>query len=59
MRAFPLDFFARFFLNHGVLDVTNRPQWYVIQGGSRAYIEPLTRSFSDKIRLATPVEKVS
>jgi len=59
MRAFPLDFFARFFLNHGLLDVTNRPQWYVIEGGSRAYIEPLTRSFSDKIRLATPVEKVS
>ncbi|MGR5542562.1 FAD-dependent oxidoreductase, partial [Vibrio campbellii] len=34
MRAFPLSFFFRFFLNHGLLDVTNRPQWYVIEGGS-------------------------
>ncbi|NOH23573.1 NAD(P)/FAD-dependent oxidoreductase [Vibrio europaeus] len=58
MRAFPLPFFARFFLNHGLLDVTNRPQWYVINGGSRAYIKPLTRGFADKIRLNTPVESV-
>ena len=59
MRAFPLEFFARFFLNHGLLDVTNRPQWYVVEGGSRAYIEPLTANFKDKIRLSTPVEKVT
>ncbi|KOO05390.1 NAD(P)/FAD-dependent oxidoreductase [Vibrio nereis] len=58
MRSFPLSFFARFFLNHGLLDVTNRPQWYVIEGGSKLYIEPLTRDFSDKIKLSTPVESV-
>ncbi|MBN8115127.1 FAD-dependent oxidoreductase, partial [Vibrio vulnificus] len=45
MRAFPLTFFLRFFLNHGLLDITDRPQWYVIEGGSRAYIEPLTKGF--------------
>jgi predicted NAD/FAD-binding protein len=59
MRAFPLSFFARFFLNHGLLDVTNRPQWYVVEGGSRAYIEPLTQGFKDKIRLNSPVTSVS
>ncbi|MEH0758151.1 NAD(P)/FAD-dependent oxidoreductase [Vibrio sp. 16] len=59
MRAFPLDFFARFFLNHGLLDVTNRPQWYVIEGGSRAYVEPLISGFKDRIRLSTPVESVT
>lgn len=59
MRAFPLGFFARFFLNHGLLDITNRPQWYVIEGGSRAYIEPLTQQFKDKIMLSTPVERVT
>ncbi|PFG55889.1 putative NAD/FAD-binding protein [Vibrio sp. ES.051] len=58
MRAFPLMFFLRFFLNHGLLDVTNRPQWYVIKGGSRAYISPLIQGFSDKIRLNCPVERV-
>lgn len=58
MRAFPLTFFLRFFLNHGLLDVTNRPQWYVIDGGSKAYIPPLTKGFSDRIRLNCPVENV-
>lgn len=58
MRAFPLMFFLRFFLNHGLLDITNRPQWYVIEGGSRAYIEPLTRGFRDRIRLNSPVSHV-
>ncbi|WED22725.1 FAD-dependent oxidoreductase [Vibrio sp. JC009] len=58
MRVFPLDFFLRFFLNHGLLDVANRPQWYVIKGGSREYIQPLTKGFGNKIRLNTSVEKV-
>ncbi|MDF5565607.1 FAD-dependent oxidoreductase, partial [Vibrio parahaemolyticus] len=58
MRAFPLMFFLRFFLNHGLLDVTNRPQWYVIKGGSRSYIPPLTKGFAENIRLNSPVEKV-
>ncbi|MHA7228865.1 NAD(P)/FAD-dependent oxidoreductase [Vibrio campbellii] len=58
MRAFPLMFFLRFFLNHGLLDITNRPQWYVIKGGSRSYIGPLIKGFADNIRLNSPVEKV-
>jgi predicted NAD/FAD-binding protein len=59
MRCFPLSFFLRFFLNHGLLDVVDRPQWYVVNGGSRAYIDPLTKEFSDRIRLSTPVSKVT
>ncbi|CCN82794.1 putative AMINE OXIDASE [Vibrio nigripulchritudo SFn27] len=58
MRAFPLQFFLNFFLNHGLLDITDRPQWYVINGGSRAYIDPLTKGFKDNIRLNSPVESV-
>lgn len=57
--AFPLQFFLRFFMNHGLLDIRNRPQWYVLQGGSHAYIKPMTRSFSDRILLNSPVESVS
>ena len=57
-RDFPLAFFVRFFENHGLLDVTHRPQWYTIQGGSSSYIEPLTRRFKDNIRLAKPVHAV-
>lgn len=55
---FPLAFFVRFFENHGLLDIVNRPQWYSIVGGSSTYIPPLTASFSDHIRLNTPVVRV-
>ena len=46
----PLEFFARFFLNHGLLNLTDRPQWYVIEGGSRSYIAPLTAPYRENIR---------
>lgn len=55
MLAFPLYFFIRFFYNHGLLSITNRPQWYVIPGGSKQYVEPLCASFKEKIQLNSPV----
>lgn len=58
MLAFPLQFFVRFFKNHGLLSVSNRPQWCVIEGGSSRYIEPLTASFAERIRLSCPVTRV-
>ncbi|KXI23473.1 NAD(P)/FAD-dependent oxidoreductase [Photobacterium sanguinicancri] len=58
MRGFPLGFFLRFFLNHGLLDVTNRPQWAVIPGGSREYIRKMTPAFEQSIALSTPVQQV-
>ena len=58
MLAFPLQFFIRFFKNHGLLSVSNRPQWCVVEGGSSSYIEPLTASFRERIRLSCPVSRV-
>ena len=58
MLGFSVSFFVRFFYNHGLLNIFNRPQWRVIKGGSREYIEPLTSSFADKIRLSTPVQHI-
>lgn len=55
---FPLQFFVRFFDNHGLLNVTNRPQWHTIKGGSSSYIEPLTAGFRNRIRLNNPVKNV-
>ena len=34
MRGVPAEFFVRFFHNHGLLSVNERPQWRVIKGGS-------------------------
>lgn len=53
--AFPLQFFVRFFDNHGLLDITNRPQWYTIEGGSSSYIKPLIAGFNDRISLNSAV----
>ena len=58
MLAFPLQFFVRFFKNHGLLSVSNRPQWHVVEGGSRSYVAPLTASFAERIRLNCPVLRV-
>ncbi|TKB50596.1 FAD-dependent oxidoreductase [Ferrimonas sediminicola] len=58
MRQFPLLFFVRFFDHHGLLNISNRPQWYVVSGGSREYIAPMIRSFKERIRLNTPVKAV-
>jgi predicted NAD/FAD-binding protein len=57
-RDFPLQFFLRFLSNHGLLDIANRPQWYVIKGGSRSYIPKLTQSIQD-IRLNSTVASVT
>ena len=57
-REFPLRFFLQFFGNHGLLNITNRPQWYTLVGGSSSYIEPLIASFKERIKLSTPVLSV-
>ncbi|MFJ7798368.1 NAD(P)/FAD-dependent oxidoreductase [Pseudomonas sp. NPDC096950] len=58
MLGFPMQFFLRFFRNHGLLSISNRPQWCVIEGGSSAYVAPLTASFKERIRLNCPVTRV-
>ena len=54
-RQFPMRFIVEFYHHHGLLSLRNRPQWYVIQGGSRRYVEKLTAPFEDQIRLNCPV----
>lgn len=58
IEDFPASFFLRFFKNHGLLSVKNRPQWRVIEGGSRQYLEPLCRRFADRIYTGNPVSRV-
>lgn len=58
MFDFPLEFFVKFFRNHGLLNIKNRPKWKTIKNGSQAYLEPLSRNFSEKIRLNSNIEYV-
>ena len=55
----PAYFFIKFFYNHGMLELTNRPNWWVIKNGSAEYIKKITIGFENKIHLSAPVKKVS
>ena len=58
MMDVPAVFFIRFFENHGLLQLVNRPNWWVISGGSKKYVEKMIYDFKNKIRLSTPVKNV-
>ncbi|MBY0469091.1 MAG: FAD-dependent oxidoreductase [Burkholderiaceae bacterium] len=57
MLRFPIATMIRFCHNHGLIQVTNRPRWYTVQGGARQYVEKLLHRIPDA-RLHTPVRGV-
>lgn len=54
----PAAFFVSFFENHGMLTVDDRPEWWVVAGGSATYVDRLIEPFRDRIRTSTPVRRV-
>ncbi len=58
MLDYPASSFIRFHDNHGLLQVNNRPQWRTVAGGSRSYVERLTRSYADRIRLGVAAARI-
>ena len=54
MLAFPMLTLVRFCHNHGLLQVSNRPQWRTVRGGSRQYVRRIVQGLADA-RLNTPV----
>ncbi|MGA9607524.1 MAG: FAD-dependent oxidoreductase [Rouxiella badensis] len=59
MGKFPLTMFLRFFDNHGLLDVANRPQWLVVPGGSREYIRRMQEKLPASVTLLTSTPVLS
>lgn len=51
MMQFPFEFFVRFFHNHGMLSVDERPQWRVLQGGSRSYVSVMKQQLRGPIHI--------
>ena len=47
MLRFPVATMVRFCHNHGLIRVSNRPQWYTVQGGSREYVRRLLQRIPD------------
>jgi len=54
----PALYAAQFFENHGMLNVSIRPQWRTVAGGSREYVRRIVAPIRDRIRLSTPVHSI-
>ncbi len=42
----PLSFFLKFFQNHGLFKLKNRPQWYTVSNRSRTYVNKILSKIS-------------
>jgi predicted NAD/FAD-binding protein len=58
MAAFPAETFLQFCLNHGLLQIFDRPQWKSVEKGSREYVNAMLASLGD-VRLSCPVRRVT
>jgi len=57
MLRFPVATMIRFCHNHGLIQVSDRPQWHTVAGGSRVYVQKMLSSLEDA-RLRCPVRAV-
>jgi predicted NAD/FAD-binding protein len=44
MLSFPISTMIRFCHNHGLIQITDRPQWLTVNGGSREYVNRIVES---------------
>lgn len=58
IMQFPAQTFLRFFKNHGLLSINDRPQWYTVTGGSREYTRRLIAPFEEHILLNNGAKRV-
>ena len=54
---FPALTLIRFFQQHGLLQVSNRPQWMTVKNGSRTYVEKLRKGIR-QIKTSDPVQQI-
>jgi hypothetical protein len=59
VRDYPAAAMIRFCDNHGLMKVTNRPQWRTVDGGSREYVSRLTAAYADRVRLGRGVTRIA
>ena len=56
---FPVRFIIEFFANHGMMQMTGRPPWRVVKGGSSRYVEALAARCRVRFRMSSPVRLVT
>jgi predicted NAD/FAD-binding protein len=57
MLRFPVATMVRFCHNHGLIQITDRPQWWTVAGGSRHYVDKIVQGIADQ-RLNCPVRRI-
>lgn len=57
MLRFPVATMIRFCHNHGLLQISQRPQWRTVVGGSRHYVDRIVQGLTDA-RLNAPVKRI-
>lgn len=57
--GFPVAAFVRFFANHGLLQIRDRPEWGTVVGGSREYVNRLRAAFDGEILLGEPAVRIA
>jgi len=57
-KEMPLPLFIKFFSNHGLFKLKNRPQWYTVTNRSKAYVNKVTENISGEIFKNYKVKKV-
>ncbi len=45
-KQMPLGFFLKFFQNHGLFKLKNRPQWFTVSNRSRTYVDKILSNIS-------------
>ena len=49
MMDFPARTFVRFFKNHGLLSLADRPRWQTVTGGSHSYVKAFLARFTGRV----------
>ena len=57
-ESFPLRYLLRFMHNHAMLQLTGRPRWLTVSGGSQRYIEAARAQWHVDVRAGTSVQSI-
>ena len=55
IAQFPMQFLIEFYRHHGLLQIRDRPEWRVIEGGSREYIRAMLDQSDIRVRTSSAV----
>ena len=58
-KDLPLELFLKFFINHGLFKLKNRPQWYTVTNRSRTYVNKVLKNISGEIYKNYKVSKIT